>query len=207
MAKRFAFGIVEKEYDYLNIIGKVNGYDGYSELSHNLVNFNPAWLESNFQKKFPKKSKRIFINSMSDIAYWKPEWMEKVLEKIIQYPQHTFIFLTKQHEIYRNHIFRENCWLGVTVNNEYQTCISLDELALIDNITFVSIEPIQEKINKIYIGKTDWLIIGAETGNRKDKIIPKPEWIQELVGIDIPLFMKDNLKPYWNGKFRQEFPK
>ena len=33
------------------------------------------------------------------------------------------------------------------------------------------------KIN-FYFSKIDWIIIGAETGNRKEKIIPKKEWIK-----------------------------
>lgn len=43
----------------------------------------------------------------------------------------------------------------------------------------------------------DWVIIGAETGNRKGKIIPKKEWIDNIVDecerYGIPVFMKDSL--------------
>lgn len=56
-----------------------------------------------------------------------------------------------------------------------------------------------------------WIIVGAETGNRKDKIEPKAEWIEQVIKQadhwHLPIFMKDNLKPYWHGELRQEFPK
>lgn len=183
----------------------------YKELS----NFKPTWLESNFNKSFPKKPKRIFVNSMSDIAYWNPEWIEKVLDKIHDNFHHTFIFLTKFPEIYTNIFFPKNCWLGITVTKN-------DTLKLHDfyfpfhsikhhknkNKTFLSIEPIQGKIDikNIHTGRTDWIIIGAETGNRKNKITPEPEWIESFRDLDIPIFMKNNLRPIIGDNLKQEFP-
>lgn len=45
----------------------------------------------------------------------------------------------------------------------------------------------------------NWVIIGAETGNRKGKIAPKKEWIDSIVEqsriFNIPVFMKDSLIP------------
>ena len=73
---------------------------------------------------------------------------------------------------------------------------------------FFSIEPILEKI-KLYV-IPDWVIIGAETGNRKDKIIPKFNWIEEILIAArikrIPVFMKNNLSSVWNGELIQEYP-
>jgi protein gp37 len=63
----------------------------------------PEWRERSFHKRFPRKPSRIFVNSMSDIAYWKPEWMQKVLDKIKEYPQHKFLFLTKDFNIYADY--------------------------------------------------------------------------------------------------------
>ena len=63
-------------------------------------NWTPHWEEKKFQTAFPKKPTRIFVGSMTDIAYWKPEWMERVLAKIREYPQHTFYFLTKKSKVY-----------------------------------------------------------------------------------------------------------
>ena len=78
---------------------------------------------------------------------------------------------------------------------------------------FASFEPLHSGIDGgIYrvIRNLDWLIIGAETGNRQAKIIPQKQWIEQVIKQadhwHFPIFMKDNLKPYWYGELRQEFP-
>lgn len=46
-----------------------------------------------------------------------------------------------------------------------------------------------------------WEIFGAETGNRKEKVIPERSWIEDLVRRlrenGKPVFMKDSMKPVW----------
>lgn len=57
---------------------------------------------------------------------------------------------------------------------------------------------------------SDWIIIGAETGNRKDKVIPKVDWIMEILQnaekTGTPVFMKKSLRELMGDDFRQEFP-
>ena len=57
----------------------------------------------------------------------------------------------------------------------------------------------------------EWIIVGAETGRRKDKVIPKREWIEKLVDLcnkaEIPIFMKSSLADIWGEPLIQEFPK
>jgi len=86
--------------------------------SLDLIEFKLTFLHSQFNKKFPQKTQKIFVRSISEIAHWKDEWIEKVLEKIKQYPQHIFQFLTRYPEIYDRYIFPRNCWLGVTITKE-----------------------------------------------------------------------------------------
>jgi len=179
-------------------------------------NFELTWMEKNYTKRFPAKPKRIFVNSMSDIYFWEHGWVERVFERIVDYPQHVFMFLTKFPEsygIWSQLIFPENCWLGITCTTFerlVEVVLDMNHIAR-GNTFFISAEPLQNDIGN-EIGRVgirenfDWLIVGAETGNRKGKTIPQREWIEELVDIDIPLFMKDNLRPYWDGKFRQEWP-
>ena len=56
----------------------------------------------------------------------------------------------------------------------------------------------------------DWIIIGAETGNRKEKIIPAKDWITDFWELckkeSIPLFMKDSLSVLMGEDFSQEIP-
>ena len=55
-----------------------------------------------------------------------------------------------------------------------------------------------------------WTIVGAETGNRKEKITPKREQIQDIADMcnknGIPLFMKESLRGLMGSDFVQEFP-
>lgn len=56
----------------------------------------------------------------------------------------------------------------------------------------------------------NWIILGAESGNRKDKVTPRREWIDSIVQIcderKIPVFMKESLRGLMGDDFRQEFP-
>lgn len=56
----------------------------------------------------------------------------------------------------------------------------------------------------------NWIILGAESGNRKDKVTPRREWIDSIVQIcderNIPVFMKESLCGLMGDDFRQEFP-
>ncbi len=167
----------------------------------------PHWEEKKFRTAFPKKPTRIFVGSMSDICWWQPEWMERVLEKIRQYPQHTFYFLTKKPSTYQNispslYEIPENCWLGVTlVNNPavekeggymrtYKRC---------GYKTFASIEPMLGEMTSLCVKHYDWLIIGAMTGPGSEKYQPKRKWVEDIIKqakkLAIPVYIKDNLIP------------
>lgn len=79
----------------------------------------------------------------------------------------------------------------------------------------MSIEPILEDFGKFEAtAKTapPWIIVGAQTGRSKNKVIPEFEWIKNLVltadTFGIPIFMKDSLIPIVGEKnMRRDFPK
>ncbi|MBR6569504.1 MAG: DUF5131 family protein [Clostridia bacterium] len=56
----------------------------------------------------------------------------------------------------------------------------------------------------------NWIILGAESGNRKNKVTPRREWIDSIVQIcderSVPVFMKESLRGLMGDDFRQEFP-
>ena len=177
-----------------------------------MKDFKPTYLKAQLDKKFPKKTQKIFVGSMSEIYYWKDEWLEKVLEKTKLYPQHIFQFLTRYPEVYDRYIFPKNCWLGVTITREKDFERGIPYLFVTScNITFVSVEPILEYINPRPFSNAniDWVILGAETGKRKGKIIPKREWIEDIVNYcrykDIPIYLKDSLKEIYPVEIK-EFP-
>jgi protein gp37 len=57
----------------------------------------------------------------------------------------------------------------------------------------------------------EWVIVGAETGNKKDKVIPDKTWVEKLVDLcrraEIPIFMKSSLEKIWGEPLIREFPK
>jgi len=174
-----------------------------------LKDFKPTFLEAQFDKKFPQKAQKIFVGSMSEIYYWEDRWLEKVLEKVKLYPQHIFQFLTRYPEVYDRYIFPKNCWLGVTITREKDFERGIPYLFITScNITFVSIEPILEYINPgpFSNANIDWVILGAETGKRKGKIIPKKDWVENIVNYckwnNIPVYLKDSLKNIYPEKIK-----
>lgn len=163
-----------------------------------------------------KKPRNIFVCSMADLfAEWVPdEWIEQVFEACEAAPQHRYLFLTKNSkryvDLYRNGILRvrDSFWYGstITVANEPFFFSRVPD----DNPhTFCSIEPILEPVGTMQV-MPDWVIVGAETGNRKGKVVPQKEWIDEIAAEckrrRKPLFMKDSLRGLMGDDFKQEFP-
>jgi len=157
--------------------------------------FIPHWKESNFNKRFARSVKRVFVNSMSDIIYWDIEWMVKVIERIKIMPNIQFIFLTKGGvDAYGAHCYPKNCVLGFTAERQDDIpTVFAHGVPLLLNI-----EPILEPFTARYprdirqFDAFDWIIIGAETGNRKGKPIPELSWYESL--ISDKTFIKPSLR-------------
>lgn len=174
-----------------------------------------------------KKPRNIFVCSMADLfGDWVPdEWIEEVFQACEAAPQHRYMFLTKNPARFKQ--LRENgiklpdgCWIGTSVTRDAEQANQYTERTryLSDNWDtnakwFVSVEPIQERMSRNSIENLTamhWVIIGAETGNRKGKIIPHKEWIDEIAEAckrcRTPIFMKESLRGLMGADFRQEFP-
>jgi protein gp37 len=179
-----------------------------------------------------KKPSKIFVCSMADLfGDWVPgDWIEEVFRACEDAAQHKYLFLTKNpkglkypfHQYFNN----KNWWIGtsVTCNADHQRAWDLLQETTRKTNKFLSIEPIHGefdlvKYDLLYKGYPkivtigdyyNWVIVGAETGNRKDKIIPKREWIENIVSAcrhaDVPVFMKDSLKDLMGKEFIQEYP-
>jgi len=215
ISKRFWNQMYRNEFNYY--YKKHPGWVWTRDQLGGLWNFKPTFLESQFDKKFPKKPQKIFVGSMSEIAHWKKEWIEKVIEKTKEYPQHAFQFLTRNPEIYSKYEFPKNCWLGITITKEndfYNDIWALVKFLEINykdnNIKYISFEPLLSKIYSYkYLKHFDWVIVGTETGNRKGKVIPKKEWIENIVDYcrdnNIPVYLKDSLKNIYPAEIK-EFP-
>jgi protein gp37 len=186
--------------------------------------FTPTFHKYRLDEYADKKGRNIFVCSMADLfGEWVPdEWVEEVFSACERAPQHNYLFLTKNPERYLEldgagklpH--KDNMWYGASTTDAKQ----LTEAAMVfGNLpasvkTFLSIEPIQEDIttteawDDICVSHhVDWVIIGAETGNRKDKVVPERTWIWSIVSDcedEIPVFVKSSLADIWGPI--HEFP-
>ena len=164
-----------------------------------------------------KKPRNIFVCSMADLfGDWVPdEWIEQVFEACEAAPQHKYLFLTKNGKRYlelaRKGIMpdADNFWYGCSVTRPDAPFFFSNKCK-----TFASIEPILEPFDWVpglkHIGLPDWIIVGAETGNLKNKVRPEKDWLGGIVNgcaeHNIPLFMKESLRELMGADFRQEFP-
>lgn len=171
---------------------------------------------------------------------WVPdEWIAEVFRACDAAPQHRYLFLTKNpkrlclmaiatkvflwnvdHQDSQVHPrtteyaevmrlpIRDNWWFGSTIDNSKAACFCDGRTWN----TFTSIEPLTEHLNMGIgsFGNSKWTIIGAETGNRKGKIAPKREWVENIVEAaqmtGMKVFMKESLRGLMGEDFRQEFP-
>ncbi len=175
-----------------------------------------------YRMDIPEKLKmgnNIFVGAMADIfGKWVPDsWLDEIFEVCGRNAIHNYLFLTKNAERYVEYGVPsglENMWYGTSITKE-------SEAGRFNYLpagcrTFVSIEPLLEDIepekHNVMFRQVDWIIIGAETGRSKDKVIPKSDWVKEIVriadNIGIPVFMKESLVPVVGEKnMRRDFPK
>lgn len=159
------------------------------------------------------KPRTIFVCSMADLfGEWVPgEWIEAVFAACEKAPQHRYMLLTKNpfryEQLHQKGILRKsgNIWYGFSA-----TKATHDYWLDTQYNTFVSVEPLLEAVD-VRPEEPKWIIIGAETGNRKDKVVPEKPWIDEICKsadeANIPVFMKDSLIPIVGEEnMRREFP-
>ena len=170
------------------------------------------------------KPRTIFVCSMSDLfGEWVPdEWIIEVLNACRKAPWHRYLFLTKNPERYdaleEADLITDadmNFWLGTTTTDITKDLLHFNEALH----TFQSCEPMlkpwpparepnQESVRKNWL--PEWVIFGAETGNRKGKVIPEKAWIDNAVqmcrNMGAYVFMKESLREIMGDDFIQEFP-
>ena len=146
----------------------------------------------------------VFVCSMADLfGDWvEDDWIEQVFESIRKAPGWwNFLLLTKNPERYLELDIPENCWVGATATNQKEMDRAIkvfDKLKKkVNNILFISCEPLMEKI-ETDLSCIDWIIIG---GRSKSKGMPagQPKWIwvEDLIWQarenDVPVYAKPNL--------------
>lgn len=164
------------------------------------------------------QKKIVFLDSMSD---WgsegvKEEWIFEVLAASSPRLRHTFVILTKKpKELIQKlpwWMSPQNHWIGVSVTSQ-KDIWRISELRSWRGPKIVSFEPLHGSIDADLSG-IDWVIVGGENGNRKEKIWLKRQWLDEICHqaneLDIPVYLKPAgiCGPKSDGSYdpRTEFP-
>lgn len=187
-----------------------------------LVVLDSAWMVGNnhlntptgfvptlhrYRLDYPKKIKTgstIMVCMDGDLfGSWVPEeWIREVFKAADEAPQHNYLFLTQFPERY-NHLAvygalpkKPNFWYGTTA-----TDINCGVWTKEGYNAFVAIEPILSPFpgnRKEVIEKLKWIVIGAETGRSPGRVVPKAEWIRDILRVtditDTPVFMRSSMK-------------
>ena len=184
----------------------------------------------------PPKGKGIFACDMSDLfgIGIPEEWTRKVLRVMAQTSYNRYYLLTKQPQNLKKFSpFPDNCWVGVTATNQemfYEACYAIKNIKA--KLKYLSLEPLLnfEPLPEVLTwphwirdwlrtGGINWVIIGAQS---KPTVMPKIEWVKEIVGAcdkaGTQVFLKDNLSslipinsplrygPAGELRLRQEMP-
>ena len=220
MNKQGINGIEWCDYTWNPVTGCLNGceYCYARKMFHRFgKSFEPTMHPEKLEEPAKlKKPSRIFVGSTTDLfGDWVPdEWVRQVFNACNGAPWHEYLFLTKNPKRYYRYeaYINKNFWLGATIGqSENLTCCDADTMSVVSGNKFVSIEPIMFDVTDwVHLGEYDWVIVGAETGNRAEKVVPPRQWIEAIaracIQYDVPLFMKRSLAGVWGDPLIQELP-
>lgn len=167
-----------------------------------------------------KKPANIFVCSMADLfGDWIPDdWITSVFDACKAAPQHNYLFLTKRPGRYQALAAAgklpelPNFWYGSSITGP-DTWFWWSDY----HNTFVSYEPMLKPLvdsgaYKDAAKKVDWIIAGAETGHRAEKVTPEKAWFTDLeaaaAAAGIPLWVKDSdeIRKVLGEHLKQEMP-
>ena len=219
-------------YDFEGEVTTLNPYDGPALLSEPLTisskhgkkrkaafpfGFDPTFHEYRLDEPIRvKHPQTIFVGSMADLfGGWVPtKWIVDIFDACRAAPQHRYLFLTKNPERYMELdgmalLPREdNFWYGSTATNCNAPIFWSDK-----HNTFASMEPLLAPMREppdSFKLNVKWVILGAETGNRTEKVVPERSWVEPVVAHcknnGISVFMKDIMEPIWGDPLLRECP-
>jgi protein gp37 len=131
-----------------------------------------------------KKSKVVFVNSMSDLFHEDVplEYIQKVFKVMRENPMHTFQVLTKRSDILEKYNplleWTPNIWIGVSVENQKV----IERIDYLRNtgafIKFLSLEPLIGPLPHMNLHNIDWVIVGGESGHGARPM--KKDWVLDI---------------------------
>lgn len=154
-----------------------------------------------------KKSKIVFVNSMSDLFHEDVplEFIQRVFAVMRNNPQHVFQVLTKRAErlleLDSYLKWSHNIWMGVSVEEE-KVDNRIDFLRKTSaKVKFLSLEPLIGPLPNLNLSKIDWVIVGGESGHKPRPM--NPSWVidiqEQCEKNDVAFFFKQ-----WGGKNKKK---
>ena len=153
-----------------------------------------------------RKSREVFVNSMSDLFHKEVPWsfVDRVFDVMEEADRHIFQVLTKRSSLMRDYLRGRyadstgpsHIWCGVSVEDRSALLRvrHLQESPVA--VRFLSMEPLLDSIGDFDVSGISWMIVGGESGPGARPI--KEEWVCELRDLcednRIPFFFKQ-----WGG--------
>ncbi len=157
-----------------------------------------------------KKSRVVFVNSMSDLFHEDVpvDFIRDVFRVMRENPQHVFQVLTKRTELALEYDqagwldWTDNIWLGTSVEDD-QVTHRIDQLGKTGAKTkFLSCEPLIGPLPDMNLTGIDWVIVGGETSRNRPRPM-KPEWVIDIKNqreaAGVPFFFKQ-----WGGRNKKQ---
>jgi protein gp37 len=154
-----------------------------------------------------KTSKKIFVNSMSDLFHpdVPDDFIIDVARVMMKGSWHQYQVLTKRsdrlHRLLNSKLRfatdSSHIWWGVSVEDKKHGLPRIDNLRNTPaTVKFLSVEPLLESLGEVSLVGIDWVIVGGESGWGARKL--EEEWVQELLAKcqrqDVRFFFKQ-----WGG--------
>lgn len=153
-----------------------------------------------------KRSRMVFVNSMSDLFHKKvpKEFISQVFETMEQANQHVFQILTKRSSLMKAYINQrytdrkapEHIWLGTSVEDSSKRSRITHLRSTNAEVRFLSIEPLLGDPGVLNLAGINWVIAGGESGPRARAMDIR--WVRSVrdqcLTQDVPFFFKQ-----WGG--------
>jgi protein gp37 len=131
-----------------------------------------------------RKSRRIFVNSMSDLFHKDvpDDFIRRVFDVMVKADWHIFQVLTKRSgrlaRLGTTLPWKPHIWVGVSVETE-RYIWRVDQLRRVPAyIRFISAEPLLGPLDKLNLEGIHWLITGGESGYGHRPC--DPDWVRNL---------------------------
>ena len=135
-----------------------------------------------------KRSRMIFVNSMSDLFQKEipTSFIDEVFHSMEAAHWHTFQLLTKRSSLMRNYLRRryaeraapDHIWFGVSVEDAQSRSRIAHLRAAPVRVRFLSIEPLLASVGELDLCGINWVIVGGESGPRARPM--HADWVREV---------------------------